>query len=110
MPTNAATLGPIYANVLGASVMSDGSSASITAPNGSAQERLNKNALEVSGVKPHDADYIEGHGTGAAPSETIEIEALAEGFSKSKTKSRPLMVGLVKISIGHLEGAAGSHA
>ena len=37
MPTNAAKPGSVYANVLGASVTSDGKSASITAPNGSAQ-------------------------------------------------------------------------
>jgi epothilone polyketide synthase D len=36
-PANAAKPGSVYANVLGASVMSDGTSASITAPNGSAQ-------------------------------------------------------------------------
>ena len=107
MPTNAAKQGSVYANVLGTSVMSDGTSASITAPNGSAQQRLIKKALEESGVKPRDVDYIEAHGTGTALGDPIEIEALAEVFAESKTESCPLMVGSVKSNIGHLECAAG---
>ena len=39
-PAHKAVPGSIYANVLGSSVMSDGASASITAPNGNAQEQL----------------------------------------------------------------------
>ena len=96
-----------YANILGASVMSDGTSASITAPNGSAQERLIKRALEASGIKPNDVDYIEAHGTGTVLGDPIELEALAEVFAESRLGSHPLMIGSVKSNIGHLEGAAG---
>ena len=42
MLTNAAKPGSIYVNVLGVSIMSDGTSASITAPNSSVQEQLIK--------------------------------------------------------------------
>ena len=56
---------------------------------------------------PSDVDYVEAHGTGTALGDPIEIEALAEVFAKSKTESRPLMLGSVKSNIGHLEGAAG---
>ena len=73
MPTNTAKSGSVYANVLGASVMSDEKSASITAPNGSAQERLIKKALEVSGIMPSDVDCIEAHKTGTAPGNSIVI-------------------------------------
>ena len=106
-PASAAKPGSIYANVLGASVMSDGTSASITAPNGSAQEKLIKRALEASGIKPNDVDYIEAHGTGTALGDPIEVEALAEVFAESRSESHPLMMGAVKSNIGHLEGAAG---
>ena len=105
--TNTAKPGSVYANVLGASVTLDGKSASTTAPNSSAQERLIKKALEESGINPSDVDYIEAHGTGTALGDPIEIEALADVFAESKTESRPLMVGSVKSNIGHLEGAAG---
>ena len=87
--------------------MSDGKSASITAPNGSSQELLIKKDLKESGINPSGIDYIEAHGTGTALGNPIEIEALAEVFAKPRIKSRPLMVGSVKSNIGHLEGAAG---
>ncbi|KAL7554746.1 hypothetical protein ACHAWF_018278 [Thalassiosira exigua] len=107
-PAHTAKPGSIYANVLGASVMSDGASASITAPNGSAQERLIKSALEAAGIEPSDVDYIEAHGTGTVLGDPIEIEALAEVFASSRPKNcPPLTVGSVKSNIGHLEGAAG---
>ena len=106
MPTHASNKGSIYAHVLGASTISDGTSASITAPNGSAQGKLIERALKASGIKPSDVDYIEAHGTGTSLGDPIEIETLAEVFTKSKKKSSPLMVGSVKSTIGHLELAA----
>jgi len=66
MPARKAKPGLIYVNVLGTSVMSDGASASITAPNGAAQETLINRALDASGLSPRDVDYVEAHGTGTA--------------------------------------------
>lgn len=106
VPSNDAKPGSVYANVLGTSVMSDGKSASITAPNGVAQEKLILKALETSGVNPRDVDYIEAHGTGTKLGDPIEIEALSNVFGASHTESRPLVVGSIKSNIGHLEGAA----
>ena len=99
-----------YANFLDMSFQSDGKLASITAPNGLAQERLIRQALKVSNIKPDDVDYIEAHGTGTALGDPIEIEALAGVFAASISNSNslyPLMVGSVKSNIGHLEVAAG---
>ena len=69
---------------------------------GSAQEELIKRALDVSGIKPNDVDYIEAHGTGTPLGDPIEIEALAEVFARSRPESQPLMIGSVKSNIGHL--------
>ena len=101
--------GSIYATILGTSVMSDGKSATITAPNGLAQERLIRKALEVSGCHPDEVDYIEAHGTGTSLGDPIEVDALASVFASSKREKpgNALMVGSVKANIGHLEGAAG---
>ena len=106
-PSGKAKSGSIYANILGTSVMSDGKSASITAPNGSAQKKLLERALKVSNLKPTDINYIEAHGTGTALGDPIEVEALAEVFSQFRSQSNPLMVGATKANIGHLECAAG---
>ena len=87
--------------------MSDGTSASITAPNGSAQKKLIEKAFQTSNLKPSDVDYIESHGTGTALGDPIEVEALAEVFDTSRSQSNPLLAGGVKANIGHLECAAG---
>mmetsp|Transcript_17589 Transcript_17589/g.25676 ORF Transcript_17589/g.25676 Transcript_17589/m.25676 type:complete len:162 (+) Transcript_17589:652-1137(+) len=101
----------VYASFFGTIVMSDGKSASITAPHGLAQERVIQQALRVSNIKPDEVDYIEAHGTGTALGDPIEIEALAGVFASSmnnsSSSSRSLMVGSVKSNIGHLEMAAG---
>ena len=100
-------MGSVYANVLGTSIMSDGASASITAPNGSAQKTLIKKALKASGLFPSDMDFVEAHGTGTALGDPIEVETLAEVYARSRCESNILPVSSIKANIGHLEGAAG---
>merc|ERR1711923_142410 len=90
----------VYATILGTSVMSDGKSASITAPNGSAQKKLIEKSLEVSNLNPSDVDYIECHGTGTALGDPIEVEALSEVFDTSRSQISSLFVGAVKANIG----------
>ena len=107
VPSNKAKSGSVYANILGTSVMSDGTSASITAPNGSAQKMLLEKALQTSNLRSSDVDYIESHGTGTALGDPIEVEALAGVFGTSRSQSNPLLAGGVKANIGHLECAAG---
>ena len=107
VPSDSTKIGLVYADILGTNVMSDGKSASITAPNGSAQKKLIEKALGVSNLKPSDVDYIESHGTGTALGDPIEVEALAEVFSQFGSQSNSLIVGAIKANIGHLECAAG---
>ena len=99
VPFSAAKSGSIYANILGTGVMADGTSASITAPNGSAQKKLIERALEVSNIKLSDIDYIEAHGTGTTLDDPIEIEALTEVLAQSRSQSKPLIVGSVKAKL-----------
>lgn len=78
----------MLANILGTtSFTSDGKSASITVPNGLAQECLIHQTLKVSNTEPGEVDYIEAHGTGTALGDPIdEMEALASVFAASTTK------------------------
>ena len=80
VPSDKAKSGSVYVNILGTSVMSDGKTASITAPNGTAQMKLIKRALEVSNLEPSDVDIIEAHRTGTSLGDPIKMEALAEFF------------------------------
>ncbi|MFT9818492.1 amino acid adenylation domain-containing protein [Lysinibacillus sp. NPDC056185] len=94
----------IYAIVKGVSVGQDGRTNGMTAPNGSAQKRVIKQALTQAKMTINDIDYIETHGTGTPLGDTIEVQALNEIF---KDKKNDLLIGAVKTNIAHLEAASG---
>ena len=88
---------------VGASVVrQDGSSASLTAPNGSAQVTLLRATITRAAWEPTSVDAVETHGTGTALGDPTESNALEKAY----TESRVILSG-VKASTGHLEPAAG---
>ena len=99
----------VYGVIRGSAVMQDGKSASLTAPNGRAQEALMRAALSDAGVSAADVCYVEAHGTGTKLGDPIETEALSNvyGLASGRLASSPLYVGSVKANIGHLEAGAG---
>ena len=97
----------VYAVVKGVGVAQDGKSASLTAPNGLAQEKLLRSTLANAGLSGEEVDYLEAHGTGTPLGDPIEIGALANALCKHRSIDQPLVLGAVKANIGHLEAAAG---
>ncbi|PTV59197.1 hybrid non-ribosomal peptide synthetase/type I polyketide synthase [Acinetobacter seifertii] len=95
----------ILAVIKGTAVNQDGRSASLTAPNGKAQQQVIQRALDDAGYRGRDLDFVECHGTGTPLGDPIEIDALQRVTSEGREK--PLVVGTIKSNIGHLEGAAG---
>ncbi|MEP5728229.1 MAG: amino acid adenylation domain-containing protein [Sulfitobacter sp.] len=83
----------------------DGQSASVTAPNGTAQRDLLRRALQEADLAGDDLDWIETHGTGTALGDPIELTSLRDVLRRDSAK--PLALGAVKSRIGHLEAAAG---
>ncbi len=98
---------PILAVIRATAVNQDGASGGITVPNGVAQVRLIRQALNQAQFQPTDVSFVEAHGTGTELGDPIEIGAIEDSYGKGRTGDYPLFLGSVKSNIGHLEGAAG---
>eukprot|EP00931_Biecheleriopsis_adriatica_P065267 TRINITY_DN39857_c0_g1_i1.p1 TRINITY_DN39857_c0_g1~~TRINITY_DN39857_c0_g1_i1.p1 ORF type:complete len:972 (-),score=235.25 TRINITY_DN39857_c0_g1_i1:28-2943(-) len=86
---------------------SDGRSASLTAPNGPAQQRLLRSVLSEARLEPPEIDVYEAHGTGTALGDPIELSAVRKVLTK---RAHAVMISCSKTNLGHLEGGAGMSA
>jgi len=83
----------------------DGRSASLTAPNGPAQEEMIRKAINEAKMTPPESTVWECHGTGTSLGDPIEVGAVRKVQVKM-ARQEPLMIGSNKTNIGHLEGGA----
>ncbi|WP_338696862.1 beta-ketoacyl synthase N-terminal-like domain-containing protein [Streptomyces sp. Q6] len=95
----------VYAVLRGTAVNQDGRSNGLTAPNRWAQQDVLAAAYRRAGVEPSDVTFVEGHGTGTALGDMMEVKAL--GHHHASRTGKPLALGSVKGNLGHTEGAAG---
>lgn len=84
---------------------SDGRSASLTAPNGPAQQRLLKAVLDETKLTVTEISTYEAHGTGTLLGDPIEIGAVVKVLGKGRQNA--LCISCSKTNLGHLEGGAG---
>ncbi|MEO3814018.1 SDR family NAD(P)-dependent oxidoreductase [Sphaerisporangium sp. B11E5] len=98
---------PIVAVLRGSAVNSDGASSTLSAPNGSAQRQVIRDALAAAGLEPGEVDAVEGHGTGTALGDPIEANALMDVYGRARPAADPVWLASLKSNIGHTQAAAG---
>ena len=92
------------AHLAGSAVRQDGRSASLTAPNGSAQRVLLLAALDRAALTPGEVSGVDLHGTGTALGDPTEAGALAAVHAPvAVVRAVPLAVGAAKANVGHSE-------
>lgn len=98
----------VHAVIRGTAVNNDGADKSgFTAPSFSGQVDVVRSALAVAGVDASTIGYVEGHGTGTALGDPIEVAALSAVWRQSTEAVGVCSLGSVKGNIGHLDAAAG---
>lgn len=98
----------IYAVVKGTASNNDGGGkVGFTAPGSSGQEEVCAEAMARAGVSPDTVTFMEGHGTGTALGDPIEVNALASAFHRHTRRAGYCALGSVKTNVGHLQIASG---
>jgi amino acid adenylation domain-containing protein len=98
----------IHAVVRGSAINNDGAEkVGYTAPSVGGQARVISEALSVARVDAASLQYVEGHGSGTALGDAVELKALGEVLSRSDAAGHELAIGSVKSNLGHLDTAAG---
>lgn len=96
----------IYATVVACKSNSDGyKEEGITFPSMDSQRKLIEQVYSEAQINPADIGYIEAHLTGTAAGDPVEMQAICDVICQNKKD--PLLVGCLKASIGHSEGASG---
>ncbi len=96
----------IYGVIKGSGISNAGVRNGFTVPNPRQQAAAIAKALADSGVDPASIGYIEGHGSGTALGDPIEIRALTEVYGKYMGEPQRCAIGTVKSNVAHLLGAA----
>ncbi|MDD5430408.1 MAG: beta-ketoacyl-[acyl-carrier-protein] synthase family protein, partial [Candidatus Omnitrophica bacterium] len=89
----------IYAEVLGYGLSCD--AYHMTHPNVEGVSKCMQKALDDSGIKPEEVDYICAHGTGTRHNDKVECAAIKNVFG-----DRKIAVSSIKSMLGHCMGAA----
>jgi len=90
--------------LIGTSTNQDGRSASLTAPNGPAQQAVIRKSMGFAGINPNTVSIAECHGTGTALGDPIEVGAL---MAVMHQREFAIMKTSAKSNIAHLEAGAG---
>lgn len=97
----------IYGVITGSGISNAGVRNGFTVPNPNQQAVAIEQALSDAGISPETIGYIEGHGSGTALGDPIEIKALTQVFRRHTDAVQTCPIGTVKSNVAHLLGASG---
>jgi acyl transferase domain-containing protein/acyl carrier protein/NAD(P)-dependent dehydrogenase (short-subunit alcohol dehydrogenase family)/3-hydroxymyristoyl/3-hydroxydecanoyl-(acyl carrier protein) dehydratase len=97
----------IYAVIRGIGSSSDGKGKGITAPNPPGQLQAIEMAHDKAGYGPETVTLIEAHGTSTVVGDAVELQTLADIWSKCNLGKGSVGIGSIKSQIGHMKSAAG---
>ena len=95
-----------YALIRGWGVSSDGCGG-VTRPKVEGQRLALRRAYNRAGFGIETVDLLEGHGTGTAVGDEVELDLLSSARFEAKPDGPPAVIGSVKGNIGHTKAAAG---
>ncbi|MEV8510702.1 amino acid adenylation domain-containing protein [Dactylosporangium sp. NPDC051484] len=98
----------IHAVIRGSAVNNDGAAKTgFTAPSVGGQVEVVRAAFARASIDPGTVGYVEGHGTGTALGDPIEVTALTRVWRESSDAVGVCSLGSLKANIGHTDAAAG---
>ncbi len=97
----------IYGVIKGSMLNAGGKTNGYTVPNPTAQFQLITETLHRANISARTISYLEGHGTGTALGDPIEIAGLTRAFEQDTQDRQFCSIGSAKSNIGHCESAAG---
>ncbi|KAF9239578.1 thiolase-like protein, partial [Melanogaster broomeanus] len=94
-------LNHIHATLVGIALTSCGSiMGSLTTPSPAAQEAAIRLSYRDAGLQPHQADFVELHGTATVVGDSTEANVAGAVFSEGRN-GREILIGSVKSNVGH---------
>ncbi|MBB4302684.1 acyl transferase domain-containing protein/enoyl-CoA hydratase/carnithine racemase/aryl carrier-like protein [Rhodobium orientis] len=97
----------IHGVIIGSGISNAGVRNGFTVPNPNQQAVAIEAALDDAGIGAETIGYVEGHGSGTALGDPIEVKALTTVFRKATDTIQTVPIGTVKSNVAHLLGASG---
>jgi 3-oxoacyl-[acyl-carrier-protein] synthase II len=101
-----ARMAPVHGWLRGGAVNADAHHITTPQPEGRQAEQAMRQALEQTGISPHDLQLVKAHGTGTVQGD--HAEALALGRLFDSVEAPPPWLLAPKAAVGHLIGGAGA--
>ena len=97
----------IYGIIRGTAISNAGVRNGFTVPNPHQQAAAIAQALDDAGITADTIGYVEGHGSGTALGDPIEVKALTQAWRRHTDTVQTCPIGTVKSNVGHLLAASG---